>query len=195
MKRTGCRFLCVCLLVFCTSGCSSVLTRLGPVQHELADGETYVGDFVAYDYNVTGENSHLFFSKIPMCEKVVQKVRVSQKQRRGLYLAVLELPFFGLGLLDMMHSYAIVEESRKVVPVARFEAGEQVACNGSQPAANEIFIIKYVVKHLNVTAETDSNGNLDLKTVLPENFGPAEFEIYPETNPGDVMTYAYLPVE
>ncbi len=195
MKRMGFHILCVFILVFCLSGCSSVLTYLGPVQHELADGETFTGDLVEYDYEVYGDNSRLHFMKTPMCKKIVEKVRVSKKQRRGLYLAVLELPFFGLGLLDMLRSYAIVEESRRVEPVGRFETGEQLACNGREPAANEIFIIKDNVKDLNVTAETDSKGNLDLKTVLPENFGPASFEIFPEADLQQQLTYTYLPAE
>lgn len=187
----GYRLLCAFFLIIGISGCSSVLTYLAPVETKMVDGEVFKGKTVNFDYDYTTRNDRLSFTKTKMCEKIVQKMAVSQKQRRGISLALLELPLFGLGLLDMLRSYAIVEESRKVKPVAKYTTGELVACDGKTVAANEIFIIRDNVRALNFTAKSDANGVVDLKTVLPKEIDAAALEIWPKENSADVITYAY----
>jgi|GEM_PF-1462171 len=189
--NSGYRFVCITLLVFGISGCSSVLTYLGPVKTEIVDGESYKGDIVEYDYNLTAENDRLHFTKSPLCKKIVQKVAVSKKEQRGYSLALLEMPLFGLGLFDMLRAHAIVEDSRRVEPLEKKFDGELVFCHGSQPASNETFIIKDEARSFEISARTDNEGIIDLKTLIPETVEAAGLEIRPGAKPSDVMFHAY----
>lgn len=191
MIRAGFRLFFLVLLMISVSGCSSVLTYFGPLKSNLADGDTHVGEFAEYDYQLQGRVDILYVTKTPMCKQLVQKLRVAKKQRRGVYMAIIEMPFFGLGLFDLLRSYAIVEESRKVEPLARYHTGKLIACNGRQPAAEESFVIRNEARQINITAETNARGALNLAEVLPDDFSSGSLEIQPESAPDTTMTYQY----
>ncbi|MGM0453774.1 MAG: hypothetical protein ACQERN_11475 [Thermodesulfobacteriota bacterium] len=191
MIRAGFRLIFLVLLMISVSGCSSVLTYFGPLKSKLADGDTHVGEFAEYDYQLQGQFGILYVAKTPMCKQLVQKLRVAQKQRRGVYMAIIEMPFFGLGLFDLLRSYAIVEESRKVEPLARYHTGKLMACNGQQPAAEESFVIRNKARQISITAKTNAEGALNLAAVLPDDFSSGTLEIQPESAPDTTMTYQY----
>jgi hypothetical protein len=172
-------------------GCSSVLTYLGPLKSELKDGDTTVGDFSHYQYDYHAIKNTISLKKIPMCEKMRQKLRVMQKQRRGFYMALLEMPFFGLGLFDMLRSYAIVDESRRVIPLAKYPTGEAVQCGKKMPAANETLIIENQEKGIHATAQTDQTGVVDLSKVLPDVSGLLELQIQLDKKPTFSFSYLY----
>ena len=182
---------CIILLVATTMGCSSVLTYLGPLKSELKDGDTTVGDFSHYQYDYHAIKNTISLKKIPMCAQMRQKLRVMQKQRRGLYMALLEMPFFGLGLFDMLRSYAIVDESRRVIPLAKYPTGEAVQCGKKMPAANETLIIENPEKGIEAAAKTDQTGVVDLSKVLPDVSGVVELQIQLEKKPSFSFSYLY----
>ena len=182
---------CIILLVATTMGCSSVLTYLGPLKSELKDGDTTVGDFSHYQYDYHAIKNTISLKKSPMCEQMRQKLRVMQKQRRGLYMALLEMPFFGLGLFDMLRSYAIVDESRRVIPLAKYPTGEAVQCGKKMPAANETLIIENPEKGIEAAAKTDQTGVVDLSKVLPDVSGVVELQIQLEKKPSFSFSYLY----
>lgn len=190
MKKTVWRFGII-LLVVTTMGCSSVLTYLGPLKSELKDGETSVGDFSHYKYDYHAIKSNIYIKKTPMCEQMRQKLRVMQKQRRGLYMALIEMPFFGLGLFDMLRSYAIVDESRREIPLAKYRTGEAVQCGKKMPAADEPLIISNEELGIEARAKTDPAGEVDLSRVLPDVSGIVELEIQLEQKPGFSFSYLY----
>jgi len=182
---------CIILLVAATMGCSSVLTYLGPLKSELKDGDTTVGNFSHYQYDYHAIKNTISLKKIPMCEQMRQKLRVMQKQRRGLYMALLEMPFFGLGLFDMLRSYAIVDESRRVIPLAKYPTGEAAQCGKKMPAANETLIIENPEKGIEAAAKTDQTGVVDLSKVLPDVSGVVELQIQLEKKPSFSFSYLY----
>ena len=190
MKKSVWR-CCIILLVFSTIGCSSVLTYLGPLKSELKDGDTTVGDLSYYQYDYHAIKNTISLKKIPMCRQMTQKLRVMQKQRRGFYMALLEMPFFGLGLFDMLRSYAIVDESRRVIPLAKYPTGEAVACGKKMPAANETLIIKNQERGIEATAQTDPTGVVDLSKALPAVSGVVELQIRLEEKPSFSFSYLY----
>jgi len=190
MKKSVWR-CCIILLVFSTIGCSSVLTYLGPLKSELKDGDTTVGDLSHYQYDYHAIKNTISLKKIPMCRQMTQKLRVMQKQRRGFYMALLEMPFFGLGLFDMLRSYAIVDESRRVIPLAKYPTGEAVECGKKMPAANETLIIKNQERGIEATAQTDPTGGVDLSKVLPAVTGVVELQIRLEEKPSFSFSYLY----
>lgn len=190
MKKSVWRVSIVFLLV-CCMGCSSALTYLGPLKSEMVDGDTSVGEFSHYKYDYHAIKNTIFLKKVPMCHQVKQKLRVMKKQRRGLYMALLEMPFFGLGLFDMLRSYAIVEESRKVIPLAKYKTGEVVQCGKETAAGGEALIIRNEDKGIEKTAVTSETGMLALNNVFPEVSGVLDLQIQLESEPSFSFSYQY----
>ena len=192
MKNSGWRFSLIILIV-CCMGCSSVLTYLGPLKSELKNGDTSVGELSHYSYDYHAIKNTIFLTKIPMCHQMQQKLRVMQKQRRGLYMALLEMPFFGLGLFDMLRSYAIVEDSRRVIPLAQYKTGETVKCGKKMPAANEPLILRNEEKGIEAKAVTSDTGVLELNEIFPDATGVLELQIQVEAQPSFSFSYLYDP--
>ena len=190
MKKSVWRVFIIFLLV-CGTGCSSVLTYLGPLKSEMVDGDTSVGEFSHYTYDYHAIKNTIFLKKVPMCHQMQQKLRVMEKQRRGLYIALLEMPFFGLGLFDMLRSYAIVEESRKVIPLAKYKTGEVVQCGKKTAAGSEPLIIRNVDKGIEKKAVTNETGVLALNKIFPDVSGALELQIQVEAKPSFSFSYQY----
>lgn len=172
-------------------GCSSTLTYFGPLKSKLVTGKRSTGPFdhYAYKYYVS-DNDTLRVVKTSMCREMAEKLRVAKLQRRGFYLAVLEMPIFGLGLIDGLQSYALVKNSKKVEPLAKFDTGHTVACGGPVPAADEAFAVQDPVRNIRLILNTDDAGRLFLGRVLPKG-ALMNLKFYPKSDPSAVMTYEY----
>ncbi len=177
MGRNALQVFIFLIFSFCVSGCSSFLTYVGPAKSELKNGETIAGDFSKFDYDYHAMGNRIVVEKTPMCNEKIEKLRVTAKQRRGLYLAILEMPFFGLGLFDMLRSYAIVEQSRRVEKLGTYDTGETVACGTPQPADEEVLIIQNAEAGLDRRAPTNAEGVVDLDEVLAGVDGPVDLTI------------------
>ncbi len=190
MMIGGLRISFLALLVCGLMGCASTLTYFGPSQSKLVNGEKSVGAFVGNQYTYKANGHTLQFIKTPMCEEMEQKLRVIQKQQRGFYLALMEVPLFGLGLFDMFNSDAISKASKQVVPLAKFSTKKTVPCGPAVTAANEMFVIEDVIRNIHLSVKTDADGKIDLDRILPGK-GLMTLNIYPQGDRGIQMKYQY----
>src|SRR6056297_122510 len=190
MVKSVLRWGVIFLLVGCM-GCSSVQTYMGPLKSKLVDGQTSVGDFSQYVYDYYIIKDTLYLKKIPMCRQMQQKIRVMQKQRRGLYLCPIEMAFFGLGILDLLRSYAIVEDSRREIPLAKYYTGEIIRCGKEMPAEGEPLIVRNQERGIEKQAVTDKNGEVDFHSVLPNVSGEMKLQVQLKQNPSFSFSYLY----
>jgi hypothetical protein len=173
-KMTIARMVLVAALavsVLGISGCSTVLTRMGPMIYRLEDGEKSLGDFDKYSkYKFSGEiaSNIVYLEKTPVCPEIAEKLCIAQKQRRGRVFSMVETVFFGLGLVDAAKSQAVVELSKVVTPLAKYETGKFLACGEKQPASGEVLIIEDKQRTLRKQVETDALGRLNLDDLLAE---------------------------
>ena len=138
MKSKLMRFCTLLLAVALSSGCATtILTASGPVRTELVDGNRSVGEFVRNDYRVKRNSNKLFVFKTPLCNEVVEKLRVEQKPVLCWSCSMIELVFFGAGFFDLAQATAISEESRKEVKVAEYTTGRLLTCGELQPAPKQ----------------------------------------------------------
>ena len=170
-------------LAFSISGCASFLTLMSPAQSKIVVGEKSVGDFNKYQYHYTVGANGIVFTKTPMCDEMAQTYRKSQKREIGYGPALIEMPFFGLGLLDMVNAYAISENSRKEYPLAKFNTGHLLTCGKPEPAAGESAVIENPRTGLFRKGVTDKQGRLDLTTVLADIPGRTNVLVYLTADP------------
>ncbi len=173
----------IAVSLFLVSGCASTLTFLGPLKSKLVDGEHSCGNQAPDKYEFIAQGTRIKIIRTPMCEEYVEKLRVAAKQRRGFYLGVLEIPFFGLGLIDILRSYAIVEESKKVVPLAKYPTGRLMPAGPPVPAAGDSFLIEDRVYDLKLTLKSDENGMIDLFPYIPPGAKFLVLTITPVSDP------------
>lgn len=183
----------IVLIAVSVSGCSTVLTKMGPMVYTLEDGEKSVGEFAKYKYSGGIQSNVIYLEKTPMCNEIAEKVRVAQKQRRGRVFSMVEMVFFGLGLVDAANSQAVVEASRTVTPLAKYETGKFLVCGEKEPAANEMLVIADKQRTFHKQAATDANGNLDLSQVLADENRVLNLSIRLASDQTEAVSFIYTP--
>lgn len=193
MNTKTARIFFIVLLAVSISGCSSMLTRMGPMIYRLEDGEKSVGEFAKYKFSGGIESNVIYLEKTPLCNEVAEKLRIAQKQRRGRVFSMVEMVFFGLGLIDAANSQAIVEASKEVTPLAKYETGKFVVCGEKEPAANEMLVIADKQRTFHKQAQTDANGNLDLEAVLADQNRVLNLSIRLASDQTEAVSFIYEP--
>lgn len=187
------RIFFIALLAVSVSGCSSVLTRMGPLVYKLEDGKKSVGEFATYKYSGGIHSNVIYLEKTPLCAEVAEKVRVAQKQVRGRAFSLVEMVFFGLGLVDDLNAYAICEASRIETPLAKYETGKYLVCGEKEPAAHEMLVIEDKQRTFHKQAQTDANGNMDLDTVLSDENRVLNLSIRLASDQTEAVSFIYEP--
>jgi hypothetical protein len=192
----------VILLVVSISGCASYMTRQSSLFSTLENGKKSVGDFVKYKYSGSLRGNVGVLEKTPLCAEIIEKVRVAKKEPRGVAFIFPEIVFFGLGFYDDMRVRAVVEDSKKVVPLAKFESSDLVACGEKQPAANEEIVLfvrpeivdDVVPKSYYRTVTTDENGMIDFNKVFKDENRTLNLTASLPTDESAVVSFMYIPL-
>lgn len=179
MKRYLLKKMTICLVFLISvsiSGCASYLTQGSPLQSVLENGEKSTGEFVKYKYSGSLKENIGHLEKTPMCAVMIEKLRVAKKYPRGYPITFAELLLFGLGFADQAHVQAIVENSKIIEPLAKYESSQFVECGKKQPAAGEeiVIFVRPEIKNGVVpapyyrTSSTDENGMIDFNKVFSD---------------------------
>lgn len=194
--------LCVFALVLNASGCASILTEGGHLESRLENGTTSVGRVVDYKYSgfIQGNVGYLY--KTPLCAKMVEKVRVAQKNPKGLGFILAEMLLFGFGFIDMSMTRAVVEESRVTQPLAVYESSQTEPCGEKQPAAHEeivIYVRPAVVdgdqpKSYFQLAATDANGVIDFNKLFPHQDRPLNLNVRLASDESRAISFLFKPL-
>ena len=132
-------------LFLLTTGCASSLTASSPPRTTIVEGEKRVGDNAGLRFDVRQEPpaGQLILTQTPMCREMTSREKVSRKQLHGVLPAVIEIGFFGLGILDLVVANAIIENSETRLPLDDVPTGNQFPCAPTQPAAHRQVILQY----------------------------------------------------
>jgi hypothetical protein len=187
------RIFFIVLIAFILSGCSTVLTRMGPLIYKLEDGEKSVGEFAKYKYSGGIRSNVIYLERTPQCTEIAEKIRVGQKQVRGRAFSMVEMVFFGLGLVDDLRAEAVSEISRIETPLAKYETGKFIACGEKELAVNEMLVIGDKQRTFHLQVATDANGNLDLDTVLADQDRVLNLTISLASDQTRAVSYIYTP--
>jgi len=172
MKRPFFKFL-VALVVcisFLTTGCASSLTSSSPLQTTVEEGEKRLSgtDDLRFDVHKRLEDDALVVTQTPVCREMTTRQSVSRKQLHGVLPAIIEIGFFGLGILDLVVAHSIVQNSETRTPLEDVPTGNKVACAPAQPAANQQVILQYAgIDHLQYGI-TDAGGVIRSEAPLPQ---------------------------
>lgn len=191
MRTNYLKYALVLVMAFLMSGCASFLTLVSPVQSKVVVKDKKPGDVESYTYHYDLQSSKIYLTKTPLCKEVAEMERVSQKREIGYSPAMVEMVFFGLGLVDLVEANGISEGSKSVDPMGEVDTGKVMVCGSPQPAANEALVIESRQLKLFRKVITDGNGMIDLDDQLKETSGVVHLKIYPESDRTAVLSCIY----
>ncbi|GAB6096727.1 hypothetical protein JCM14469_29800 [Desulfatiferula olefinivorans] len=165
-------------LCFFVSGCATVLTTAYKPINETRHGDTVVGDQIGFSYAISEEKQDLLLLKQPLCRENIQLIKVERKQLHGVIPAILEMPFFGLGLLDLVVAGVITRASVEESPGEIAPGHHVVACGDHLPAARQPLVVQYPISVTMMDAVTDDAGRIPLKLLKPADSRDRQFTIF-----------------
>ena len=172
MQHSFFKTLCVLTVCICflATGCASSLTSSSPLQTAVVEGEKRLSgtDDLRFDVHRNTGNDLLMVTQTPVCREMTARESVSRKQLHGVLPAIIEIGFFGLGILDLVVAHAIVENSEIRTPLEDAPTGNKVACASSQPAADQQVILQYAGLDGLQYGLTDTDGIIRTEAPLPE---------------------------
>ena len=158
----------VTVLAMLANGCASSMTSCAPRLTTVQEGETFTSGTQAlrFDASLTMDRKHLMVTQTAICREMVSRESVSRKKLHGVFPAVIEIGFFGLGILDLVMANSIVKESEVRTPLEAIPTGNMLPCGNIQPAAYQQVILQFSDSDALVYALTDENGMINPETAL-----------------------------
>lgn len=175
------KYMTALILFACSlfaSGCATVLTVANPPITETRHGDTLQGDPIGFNYAMTEEKNDLVLQKQPVCQQKIQLVNVKRKRLHGIIPAVIEMPFFGLGLLDIVVAGTITRGTIDEEPGDIINGSWITSCGKFQPAVNQEVLIQYPVSVTVKDVKTDEAGRISMKDLRPSNPRDHQFTIF-----------------
>lgn len=156
-------------LALLTTGCASSLTSSGPRQTLVVEGQKRQSGTVDLQFDAAKqpESPQVRITQTPMCREMVSREAVSRKPLRGVLPAIIEIGFFGLGILDLVVANAIATNSETRTPIEDVPTGNMIPCAVVQPAAHQQVILQFPGTDSLQYGITDADGRLVLETSLP----------------------------
>lgn len=134
-----------CLLVSCffTNACATYLTIVAPPIKEVALGEDRAtGRMISTDYQLVEGAKEFTLLKKSFCMETAKERIISKKRLHGVIPALIEIPLFGLGLVDLVAARQYSKQATKEKEGQVVETGSIVECGDFKPAANVELVIQ-----------------------------------------------------
>lgn len=172
---------CTCL---CASGCATILTCSFPKVKDTLKGEKIIGDQVDYHYSLTESKDTLVLQRQPLCSEKIKIINVEKHQLHGVIPAMVEIPFFGLGIFDLVIAGSVSRATMVESDGGTIKSSEVVVCGDYAPVPNKVLIIQFpesfTISHLT----TDEKGGVPISAILALQKKDAQFNIFVKDNNG-----------
>lgn len=147
-------------------GCATVMTGAGPRETSYEDGESFPGKQTGYTYNVEKHEGRFMVYKIPQCEEMKEKIKLTRKKPRGVVFGIIEVPFFGLGVADMVVAGLVSKNSEVRTIDKNVPTGRSVSCGSKIPAPGEKLTVTIPELKITKTVVSDKDGIINLEEHL-----------------------------
>jgi hypothetical protein len=168
----------VIIFLFFSTGCATVSTILRPPVHETKQGVLITGDKTSWNYNAKQVISDLLIEKQPLCSQNREIIHIKKKQLDGVIPALVEIPFFGFGIVDLVTagtiSLASSEETHKEYVATPFK----IICGPFEPASGEDIMVQFTDTLKTVHIRTDAGGKIPLKEIRNVNLGLSPMNVF-----------------
>lgn len=191
MKYRQLTLISLFLALVSASGCATVLTVANPPLTETRNGESVLSDPVGFNYVLIEEKDDFLLEKQPLCGQKVQLMDVKRKQLHGVIPAVVEIPLFGLGLLDLVVAGIYTRATMDVQPNGLIDGPEVSVCGDFEPVSDQAVFVQYPVSITSKTLSTDETGRIPFKKLIPDNPIDDYFTVFVRDETGLIYVKTY----
>ncbi len=154
--------ICV-LLVSCIfiNACATYLTMSAPPLKEVVlETETTTGRQISTNYLLIEGPNDCTLLKQPYCMVTAKERILFKKRLHGVIPALIEVPLYGLGLVDLVIASQYSKESVKEEEGQVVETGSIIECGEFQPAGNTELVVQCAETGEITNVKTDQSGDI-----------------------------------
>ncbi len=188
MKYRDLPFILVLLSCLFTNGCATVLTISAPSVEEVTLGKKATGKQISINYHYFDGKEKGTLMKQPYCFETAEQMIMTRKRMHGAVPAIIEIPIFGLGLLDLISAGVYAKASEEEVRGNFVETGEIVECGKFAPAPETELIIQCAETGQINKVSTDTDGNISTNQIYAGFFQNAQLNLFVKEDGG----FAYI---
>jgi len=175
------------------TNCASAVTYMSPLKSELVT-QTTVRQPSAFKYTceLGLDQNRVYLTRTPYCPESAETSRIAKKSGElALPVAIVEIPIYGLGLLDLLGMYAISEESKVALPLGKYDTGVSLPCGKTEIASGESMVIRNDTKGIYHEVMTDTSGEIELTSILGDGQNDREIRIHLKYDPTVSFSFVY----
>lgn len=163
------RYIKICGLLaacFFMNACATALTVLAPPMKEVVlEEERTAGREISTNYRLIERTKDCTLLKQPYCMETAKEKIILKKRLHGVIPALVEIPLYGLGLLDLVAArqyskYSAIEEMGQVV-----ETGSIMECGDFEPAVDAELVVQCAETGVITRVKTDSSGEISVDSL------------------------------
>lgn len=152
-----------------SSGCATILTHTYPPVTETRQGESIQGDQAGHNYVVSREQDTMVLMSQPLCREKIQMTEIKRKQLRGVIGAIIEIPLFGLGILDLVTAGVYSKATRVETPIDPIPGPMVSPCGDFGPAPGIAVVVQYPDSLSSKVLQTGKKGQIAIADIKPED--------------------------
>ncbi len=165
MKYKYLPFVLVIISCLFTNGCATILTMSAPSVKEITLGKKAIGKQISINYHYRDGEKKGTLMRQPYCMETAEQMIMTRKRMHGVVPAMVEIPLYGLGLLDLVSAGIYAKASEEEVEGNFVETGEIIDCGKFEPATEtDLYIQSAETGEINKVV-TDAAGNVTTKLI------------------------------
>ena len=176
-------------LCFFINACATILTvASSPLEKVVLDEGRDIGKRVSTNYHLLEGSTICTLMQQPYCMETAEEILISKKRVHGVIPAIIEIPLYGLGLVDFVTAYGYANHSKKEEKRGVVETGSIIECGPFRPAVNTELVIQSSETGMLKSAKTDSSGVIEVKKLFAGFLENSQINIFVREDNG----FAYI---
>lgn len=164
------KYRLICFMImscFFLNGCATVMTMSGSPLKEVEIGDDRdSGREMSSNYKFVRGDKEFIVLRQPYCMETATEKIIYRKRMRGVIPAVVEIPLYGLGLVDLVVARQIAAKTIKVEDGDVVETGNIIECGDFRPAENAELVVQCPQTGQIAYARTGSDGEIAVGKLL-----------------------------
>lgn len=181
-------FISIIAISLSAGGCATILTMTTPPVEEITLGKKGLGEEISSNYKFVENKQVGTLLKQPYCLETAQQEIMTRRRMHGVVPALVEIPIYGLGLIDLISAGVYSKASEELTIGNYVETGAIVECGEFKPVPGMTLYVQCAATSQMKSVKTDADGNVDTKTLYKEFYKGSQLNLFVREDSG----FAYI---
>lgn len=181
-------FISILIISLTAGGCATIMTMTTPPVEEISLGQKGVGEQISINYKyIDGEPLGTLMMQ-PYCMETAEQEIMTRRRMHGVVPALVEIPLYGLGLLDLVGAGVYAKASEETRAGDYVRTGNIIECGDFEPASETTLYVQCSETGQMKSLATDISGKVDTDSLYKGFYGGCQINLFVKEEGG----FAYI---